>query len=256
MLARTEARLDEDLDGCVRTLSAVAAEGVGEVQSALVAQQRQAAEPIDLSTSPGVVGMLLHPLVVQLDAVRRVAVVCFVNASSSSHGGSLRSVVKGHSYYSTFYIIMQLACDWNSGTVDSMKEFASSNGTVIVVNRGEEVTTRLTEYARQHNLTAAWVSGLGGAGTATLGFYDIEAKDYEWRQYNTPLEILNLTGNLAIIDDEPFWHIHGTFGTRDYQAIGGHVKELVVGLTCELLVTPLDTPLTRTFDDETGLKLL
>ena len=31
---------------------------------------------------------------------------------------------------------------------------------------------------------------------------------------------------------------------------------MTVGLTCELLITPLDTPLTRTFDDETGLKLL
>ena len=34
------------------------------------------------------------------------------------------------------------------------------------------------------------------------------------------------------------------------------MKEMTVGLTCELLVTPLDAPLTRRFDDETGLKLL
>ena len=34
------------------------------------------------------------------------------------------------------------------------------------------------------------------------------------------------------------------------------MKEMTVGLTCELLITPLETPLTRTFDDETGLKLL
>lgn len=118
VLAQTEVRLDQDLHGRVWTGSAVAAEGVGEMQSdSVVRQQRQAAEPVDLSTSPGVVGMLLHPLVVQLDAVRRVAVVCFVNGSSSSHGGSLRSVVKGHSYYSTFYIIMQLAYDEDSDTV-------------------------------------------------------------------------------------------------------------------------------------------
>ena len=34
------------------------------------------------------------------------------------------------------------------------------------------------------------------------------------------------------------------------------MKEMTVGLTCELLITPLETPLTHTFDDETGLKLL
>lgn len=137
-----------------------------------------------------------------------------------------------------------------------MQEFHSNQADVVVIRRGEEVMTRLTEYARKRNLKAAWISGLGGSGTVALGFYDIEAKAYEWQELATPLEILNLTGNLAIVDGEPFWHVHGTFGGRDYQAIGGHVKELVVGLTCELLVTPLDTPLTRTFDDETGLKLL
>ena len=115
---------------------------------------------------------------------------------------------------------------------------------------------RLAEYAREHGLKAAWVSGLGGVGTVTLGFYDIETKSYEWKVFDTPLEILNLSGNLAVVDGKPFWHVHGTFGGRDYQVIGGHVKELVVGLTCELLVTPLDTPLARTFDEETGLKLL
>ena len=144
----------------------------------------------------------------------------------------------------------------DNATVDSMKEFANSNGTVIVIQRGEEVISRITNYAREHSLKAAWVSGLGGAGTVTLGFYDIATKSYEWKALDTPLEILNLTGNLATVDGAPFWHVHGTFGGRDYQAIGGHVKELVVGLTCELLVTSLGTSLTRVFDDETGLKLL
>ena len=151
---------------------------------------------------------------------------------------------------------MRVVCGHDDATVDSMKEFAASNGTVLVIRKGEEAMSRITEYAREHHLKAAWVSGLGGAGTVTLGFYDIETKSYEWKVFDTPLEILNLSGNLAVVDGKPFWHVHGTFGGRDYQVIGGHVKELVVGLTCELLVTPLHTPLTRTFDDETGLKLL
>lgn len=116
--------------------------------------------------------------------------------------------------------------------------------------------SKLMDYAREHNLKSAWVSGLGGAGATTLGFYNIETREYEWTDYPKPMEIVNLTGNLAWVDNEPFWHVHGTFSGRDLQAVGGHVKELVVGLTCELLVAPLETPLTRTFDDETGLKLL
>lgn len=127
---------------------------------------------------------------------------------------------------------------------------------MVVINRGEEVMARLIEYAKEQKLTSAWLSGLGGAGTATLGFYDVEAKEYRWKAYSEPMEILNVTGNLSWVDVEPFWHVHGTFSGPDLTAVGGHVKELIVGLTCELLITPLEIPLTRVFDDETGLKLL
>ena len=140
--------------------------------------------------------------------------------------------------------------------VKSISTTASRPSSVVVVQRGEELHAALNAYAREHGLQGAWMQGLGGSGTVTLGFYDIETKTYEWNTFNTPLEIVNLTGDLTIVDGEPFWHVHGTFGTREYQAIGGHVKELVVGLTCEILVTPLDAALTRTFDDETGLKLI
>ena len=111
-------------------------------------------------------------------------------------------------------------------------------------------------YAKEQNLTSAWLSGLGGSGSVTLGFYDIETKEYEWKEFKEPQEILNLTGNLSWVDGEPFWHVHGTFSGCNLTAVGGHVKELIAGLTCEILITPLETPLTRVFDEETGLKLL
>jgi predicted DNA-binding protein with PD1-like motif len=137
-----------------------------------------------------------------------------------------------------------------------MQQFSNTHGDLVVVARGKEVMAQLAWYAKDLNLKSAWMSGLGGAGRVTLGFYDIETKAYEWKEFNEPMEILNLTGNLAWVDGEPFWHVHGTFSGRDLKTVGGHVKELVVSLTCEILITPLDTPLARTFDDETGLKLL
>lgn len=137
-----------------------------------------------------------------------------------------------------------------------MQQHINKISNILVINRGEELIALLTQYAKGENLTSAWLSGLGGSGNVTLGFYDIETKEYEWKEFNEPQEILNLTGNLSWVDGEPFWHVHGAFSGRDLNAVGGHVKELVVGLTCEVLITPLETPLTRVFDDETGLKLL
>lgn len=137
-----------------------------------------------------------------------------------------------------------------------MKEFANEKGNVLVLKRGEELHEVLGVYAREHGLKGAWVQGLGGAGNMTLGYYDIEAREYVWKEFDEVHEILSLQGNLAWVDGEPFWHVHGSFSNREFNSVGGHVKRLVVGATCELYITQLETSLTRVFDDETGLKLL
>lgn len=127
---------------------------------------------------------------------------------------------------------------------------------MLILERGEEMIESLNRHAAESNLSSAWLSGLGGAEGLTLGFYDLEARDYKWQEFDQPLEIVSLTGNLVILDDKPFWHIHGVFSGPDYGSISGHVKSLTIGLTGELFITPLDFELTRTYDDETGLKLI
>lgn len=137
-----------------------------------------------------------------------------------------------------------------------MKQYTHDFGDLLVIHKGEELLAQLSAFAKEKGLKSAWMSGLGGSGTVTLGYFEHAAKEYEWTTFDDPLEITNLTGILAWLDGEPFWHVHGTFAGRDLQAVGGHVKKLVVGLTCEVLVTPIDVPMTRIYDGETGLKLL
>ncbi len=134
---------------------------------------------------------------------------------------------------------------------------ANSDSTTLILKRGEELIAVLNGYASTKNLAGAWLqAGIGGAGSATLAYYDLEARRYVDRTFDEPLEILSLQGNLAWVDGEPFWHIHGTFGTKEYQSIGGHVKHLDIALTSELLIMPMPTRLTRSYDETTGLKLI
>lgn len=137
-----------------------------------------------------------------------------------------------------------------------MKTFPSQNATLLVLKRGDELHAKLQEFAREHELKGAWVQGLGGSGAMTLGYYNLAEREYEWQELSDNLEILSLQGNLAWVDGKPFWHLHGSFSRSDFTTVGGHIKEMVVGLTCELLIAPLDMSLSRTFDDGTGLKLL
>ena len=137
-----------------------------------------------------------------------------------------------------------------------MKEFATTSGNILVLQFGDRLQEKLGAYAREHELVGAWVEGLGGAKSMTLGYYNIDQRQYTWKDFDEVHEILKLSGNLAWVDGEPVWHIHGAFSNSEFNSVGGHVRELVVGVTCELFITPLDAPLTRVFDDETGLKLL
>lgn len=138
-----------------------------------------------------------------------------------------------------------------------MRHYQNQHGTVLVLARGEELIESLNNFAKSEPLASAYVAGgVGGADQAVLAFYDFEARDYNYRDFDEGLEILSLQGNLSWVDDEPFWHVHGTLSGADYQAIGGHIKQLRVALTCEILIVPLDTKLTRTYDETTGLKLL
>lgn len=137
-----------------------------------------------------------------------------------------------------------------------MQQYANPDEHLLVVNKGKEVIEALQAFALKHKLTHVWVQGLGGAANVTLGFYDLENQEYQWRTFDQPLEILSLQGNLAWVDEQPVWHVHGTFSGSDYIAIGGHVKALIVGLTCELFITPTPLAMTRKYDNETGLQLL
>jgi len=138
-----------------------------------------------------------------------------------------------------------------------MKRHDSHSSILLILERGEELQESLQTFALgSSGLESAWLTGLGGAMSATLGFYDFTAKSYVWKTFDEPLEIVSLTGNLSFVDGKPFWHIHGVFSDKNFATVGGHVKELTIGLTGELYITPLSMSLNRQGDDTTGLKLI
>jgi len=124
------------------------------------------------------------------------------------------------------------------------------------LDRGEKLIENLNQLVLKEGLRGAWLQGLGGAESAELGFYDLETQQYNWRAFDDLMEITSLQGNLAWVGDQPKWHIHGTLSKRDYQAVGGHVKELIVGGTCELRLQLIDNVTVRRVDETTGLQLL
>lgn len=129
---------------------------------------------------------------------------------------------------------------------------------LVRFDKGEKLVEGLSRLAKEENVKGAWIVGLGAAQSAELGFYDLEAQEYEWKKFDQLMEITSLQGNVAWQDDEPVLHIHGTFADKSMQAVGGHVKELIVGGTCEVLLHRWyeQDGLRRSADNHTKLKTL
>lgn len=134
--------------------------------------------------------------------------------------------------------------------------FDSYNYTVRL-DRGERLSEAMEEFLASNELEGASVTAVGGAEHLELGFYDLNARQYLWKTFPNLYEITSLLGTIALDErGKPMLHLHGTFAGRDYQVIGGHVQDFVVGGTCELFVHRTYQPLKRRPDDATGLKLL
>jgi hypothetical protein len=127
---------------------------------------------------------------------------------------------------------------------------------LLVFHTGQEVMKGLLAFAKKNDLAAGHVTGIGALSGAVIGYFDPEKNAYLRHQENGQAELLSLTGNLALYDNEPFFHIHVAMGLRDGSARGGHLFEATVRPTVELVLTASPRPVRREIDHETGLPLL
>jgi uncharacterized protein len=127
---------------------------------------------------------------------------------------------------------------------------------LLVFHTGQEVMKGLHAFAKKHDLMAGHVTGIGALSGAVIGYFDPEKNAYLRRPESEQVELLSLTGNLALNDNEPFFHVHVALGLRDGSARGGHLFEATVRPTVELVLTTSPRPVRRKIDRETGLPLL
>ena len=126
----------------------------------------------------------------------------------------------------------------------------------VVFDKGDEVLEQLLAFAKAEDLSAAEFTGLGALSDAVLGYFDWQKKDYRRIPVEEQVEVLALTGNIALKDGEPKLHPHIVVGKSDGSAHGGHLLAAHVRPTLEVIVTESPRHLERQSDPETGLALL
>ena len=67
------------------------------------------------------------------------------------------------------------------------------------------------------------MSGIGAVKDVTVGFFDQKKKKYCKKTMSGHFEILNLTGNISLMDERPMVHVHIMYADAEYNARGGHL---------------------------------
>jgi predicted DNA-binding protein with PD1-like motif len=127
---------------------------------------------------------------------------------------------------------------------------------VLVFATGDEVISKLTDFAREEGLAGTRFTGIGGLSEAVLGYFRWEKKQYERIPVKEQVELLSLAGDIAVGEDGPRVHAHVVFGRSDGTALGGHLLEGHVRPTLELTLTDAPRRLVRRHDPASGLALI
>ena len=126
----------------------------------------------------------------------------------------------------------------------------------LVFDPGDEAMEELTNFAKKNGLSAARFTAIGAFSDATLGYFDMEKKEYKKIPVDEQVEVLSLVGDIAFFEGEPKLHAHAVLGRSDGTTRGGHLLGAHVQPTLEVVIVESPEHLRRETDEETGLPLL
>ena len=136
-------------------------------------------------------------------------------------------------------------------------KFKKINDTYFIrLDAGEKVLEALKYFCINNKIFCGYFFGIGSLDEAELAHYIVKTKKYTSELFRQPLEIVNLTGNISKMNNEVYLHCHITLSDVEMNAIAGHLKEGIIGATCEIVLIKLAGEINRKFDNVIGLNLM
>lgn len=124
---------------------------------------------------------------------------------------------------------------------------------ILVLNKNDDLIESITQCAKDAKLMGATVSGLGQVHNPALAYFtsDPKAKPAV-TTFHGFYELASLNGNITNNSDKYYTHLHAVLADNKFHGIAGHVNSAKVGITAEITIKPLSSPLQRTVDSHTG----
>jgi predicted DNA-binding protein with PD1-like motif len=99
---------------------------------------------------------------------------------------------------------------------DGEKTFA------VVFDTGDEVIAGLRAFAEKNHLRASHFTAIGACSDVTLGFFDLNKKDYRKIPIKEQVEVVALTGDVTLDETGiPQVHAHVVVSKADVQRMVG-----------------------------------
>ncbi|MBS5883993.1 MAG: DNA-binding protein [Clostridium sp.] len=127
---------------------------------------------------------------------------------------------------------------------------------VLRLEKGEEVIESIKKVCEEQKIIAGSISGLGATNHVVVGLFKPNEKKYYSTTHEDDFEITNITGNISVMNDEVYLHIHGTFANLEGRCIGGHLNKAIISATAEIIIDRINGPIGRKFDENIGLNLI
>jgi uncharacterized protein len=148
-----------------------------------------------------------------------------------------------------------------TGKAPGMKvRLLSENGGVksyaIILAKGDEVMSGLTDFARQNKVASASFTAIGAFSHATVAWFDDGRKEFRLIPIKQQAELTSMIGNITLSGEQAVAHAHVSVASSDGTVRGGHLIDAYVFPTLEVFMTVYPTALHKQLDDATGLKLI
>src|SRR5688572_30107534 len=68
---------------------------------------------------------------------------------------------------------------------------------VLVFATGDEILSELLRFAKEQKIASGHFTAIGGCSRVTLGFFDMEKRNYDRTPVDEQVEVMSLIGNIA-----------------------------------------------------------
>jgi len=125
------------------------------------------------------------------------------------------------------------------------------------VEPDEDLIDAITKLVKTYNIKAGLLNCIGAFKKFTIGYFDLDKKEYKLETFDENVELVSCLGNIAYKNGKPIIHAHVSVGRPDFSIIGGHLSQpSIISITGEIYILEIDQKLKRSLDPQFNLFLL